>query len=127
MLDIHDIKPLEKVPDYSIYLYYGGIAILIILALFLLYMVYSFFQKRKNSKERHYYAILKSTPSSNPKEWAYTISKYGFYLAKEQRQKDLLSELNLHLEQYKYKKQIPQGVDKKTQTLYETFVESLDV
>jgi hypothetical protein len=127
MLDIHDIKPLEKVPDYSIYLYYGGIVLLILIAFLILYMLYSFFQKRKNSKERQYYATLKNINFDDPKHSAYTISKYGFLLAKEQRQKDLLAELNQNLEQYKYKKNPPNSIDKKTQALYETFLESIDV
>lgn len=127
MLNIHDIKPLQEIPDYSIYFYYGGIVLIVLSVIFLLYMGYSYFQKRKNSIEKRYYKILQNIDFSHPKTAAYTISKYGMLLAKEERQKSLMGELNGNLESYKYKKEVPNSIDKKTKTLYETFMESLDV
>lgn len=127
MLNIHDIKPLEQIPDYSIYFYYGSIVLIILLAIFVLYMLYTFIQKRKNSSEKSYLKTLQNIDFSNPKTAAYTISKYGGLLAKEERQKTLIMELNHNLENYKYKKDVPSSIDKKTKTLYETFMESLDV
>ena len=127
MLNIHDIKPLEQIPDYSIYFYYGAIALIILAIIFILYMFYSFIQKRKNSPQKNYFKIIQNVDFSNPKLAAYTITKYGALLAKEERQKTLLTELNHSLKRYKYKKDIPDVIDNKTLALYETFVESIDV
>jgi hypothetical protein len=127
MLNIHDIKPLEEIPDYSIYFYYGGIVFLTLITLFILYMSYTFIQKKKKPLEKTYFKILQNIDFFNPKTAAYTISKYGTLLVKEERQKTLLMELNNHLETYKYKKEVPKTIDKKTKTLYETFMDSIDV
>jgi len=127
MLNIHDIKPLEEIPDYSIYIFYGMIVFFTGIILLLLYMLFTYIQKKRNSPEKNHLRLLQNIDFSDPKSSAYTISKYGALLAKDDRQLTLLMELNQQLESYKYKKEVPKQVDKKTQTLYETFMDSLDV
>lgn len=127
MLNIHDIKPLEEIPDYSIYIFYGTIVFFTGIVLLLFYMLFTYIQKKRNSPEKNYLKLLQNIDFSDPKLSAYTISKYGALLAKDDRQLTLLMELNQQLENYKYKKEVPKQIDKKTQTLYETFMDSLDV
>ena len=127
MLNIHDIKPLTKVPDYSIYFYYAIIAAAFVLVLFLLYLLYSFLKKRKNAKEKEYYKILHNISFQNPKQDAYTISTYGRLLVKEERSQKLLNELWEDLQIYKYKKEVPSNFSRETKAKFTTFMDSLDV
>lgn len=127
MLNIHDIKPLVRIPDYSIYFYYVIITGVLLLVLFLLYLLYRFIQKRKKSSQREYYKILKNISFENPKKDAYTITIYGRLLAKEERSKKLLDELWEDLQTYKYKKVVPTNFTKDIEAKFATFMDSLDV
>jgi len=127
MLNINDIKPLAKIPDYSIYFYYAIIIAVILLLLFLIYLFYNFIQKRKHSKERHYFKLLKDINFKNPKEDAYTITTYGRLLAKEERSQKLMEDLWENLQSYKYQKDVPSCFSKETKAKFTTFMDSLDV
>ena len=127
MLEIHDIKPLYNVPDYSIFIYYGLIILITMIFIFSLYLIYNYFQKRKNSKEKEYYKILCNLSFNNPKQDAYTISTYGRLLAKEERSQKLLNDLWEDLQIYKYKKDVPVSFSQETKAKFTTFMDSLDV
>ena len=127
MLNIHDIKPIVQIPDYSIYFYYALITIGILLILFCIYLLYNYFQKRKNSQLKKYYKILKDIQFTNPKEDAYTITTYGRLLATEERSQKLMDELWESLHEYKYKKDVPETFSKETKAKFTTFMDSLDV
>lgn len=127
MLKIHDIKSLEQIPDYSIYIYYLLIVVAIFASLVLVYFVYKFFTKDKNSIEKQYYKILKNIDFDNSKQAAYDICKYGKLLAKTQREKTLINDIYHDLEEYKYKKTVDKKISKKIKIKFETFMESLDV
>lgn len=127
MLNIHDIKPLSKIPDYSIYIYYALIIGAGLLILFLLYLLYNYIQKKRNNKDKIYYKTLQNISFENPKEDAYTITTYGRLLAKEERSKQLLDELYEDLEFYKYKKEVPSNFTRESKAKFTTFMDSLDV
>jgi len=127
MLNIHDIKPLVQIPDYSIYFYYALITLGIVFTLFCIYLLYNYFQKRKNSKAKEYYKILKNIQFNNPKKDAYTITNYGRLLATEERSKKLLEDLWESLQEYKYKKDVPKTFSKDIKAKFTTFMDSLDV
>ncbi|MCD4756639.1 MAG: hypothetical protein K8R39_00020 [Arcobacteraceae bacterium] len=126
-LQINDIKTIVEIPDYSIYFYYGLIILAFSLFLASLYFVYNYFKSKKHSLEKEYLFILKNIDLSNQKNSAYTISKYGRLLVKDERQKRLFEELHNSLEEFKYKKTIDKKIPNTIKLQYETFLESLDV
>ena len=126
-LQINDIKTIVEIPDYSICFYYGLIILGFSIFLASLYFVYNYFKSKKHSLEKEYLFILKNIDLSNQKNSAYTISKYGRLLAKEERQKRLFEELHNSLEEFKYKKTIDKKIPNTIKLQYETFLESLDV
>jgi hypothetical protein len=127
MLNIHDIKPLAEVPDYSIYFYYGIIILVSLLFIFILYMIYHFIQKKRNSQRKEYFKILQQITFDNPKQDAYTITTYGRLLATDERSKKLMGDLYESLHHYKYKKEISESFSKDTKVKFETFMDSIDV
>ena len=127
MLEIHDIKPIVKIPDFSIYLYYGLILISFLLIILIGYFIYKYFTGKKNTKEKLYYQNLKNIDFTNSKDSAYSISLYGRLLAKNERQIRLFEELNNSLEEFKYKKTVDKNIPLEIKTKYDIFLESLDV
>ena len=126
-LQINDIKTIVEIPDYSIYIYYGLMLLALSILVALIYFVYNYFKSRKNSLEKQYVMILKNIDLTNQKESAYTISKYGRLLVKEERQQRLFEELHHSLEEFEYKKIIDKEIPNTIKLKYETFLESLDV
>lgn len=127
MIKIHDIKPIVEIPDFSVYLYYGLIFLVCIVFCIIIYAVYSFFKPKSKTQEMHWYEKLKNLDFSNIKQTAYDISKYGRYLAKEERQIRLIEELTNELTSYKYKKEIPPKLTQEIQSKFNIFMETLDV
>jgi uncharacterized protein YlbG (UPF0298 family) len=127
MLEINDIKSLEQVPDFSIYIYY----LLIFSALVFLsiagYFIYKYIKRDKNSLSRQYFSLLKNIDFSDSKKAAYEISKYGRLMAKSEREKQLINDIYNDLEEFKYKKSVTKSIPKSVKVKFETFMESLDV
>ena len=127
MIKIHDIKPLVEIPDNSIYLYYGLILFAILIAIGVIYLIYIFFKYKKESEQKEYFIKLKNIDFDNQKESAYTISKYGNLLIKDDRETRLFEELNNSLEEFKYKKEISQTISNDIKVKYDIFMETLNV
>lgn len=127
MIQIHDIKPIAKIPDFSIYLYYGLIILFVILGFVFLFYIYRFLKPKPKSQEYKYYEILQNIDLTNSKKAAYDISKYGRLLAKDERQQRLIDELVDLLSLYKYKKSINIEISAEIKTKFSIFMESIDV
>lgn len=127
MIKIHDIKPIVEIPDNTIYIYYTLIVTGLLLSFLLLYLIYKFFKSKKITDDKIYFEKLKQIDFKELKESSYNISKYGRVLAKDERQKRLIEELHNSLEQFKYKKTIPNTIPINIKQQFETFMESLDV
>ncbi len=127
MIKIHDIKPLVEIPDNSIYLYYGLILFAILFAITIIYLIYSFFKYKKESTQKIYFQKIKNINFNNQKEAAYTISKYGQLLDKDERENRLFQELNNSLTEFKYKKEISQDISNDIKAQYDIFMETLNV
>ncbi len=125
-IKIHDIKPLVTVVDHSLYIYYGLIVLGFLIVCAVLYFIYGFFKNKKQNIRKEYFNILENVDFTNSKLTAYTITKYGYLLAKNDREKQLLSDLILKLDRYKYKKSVP-SFDEDTKASYNIFMDSLDV
>ena len=127
-IKIHDIKGLIEVPDYSIYIYYGLIIGAILLLCLIGYLIYKFYQNKKQNIRKEYLSKLKAIDFklNSSKQNAYEITKYGQLLAIDDREVQLLNDLVQNLETYKYKKNVD-NFDNETKALYDRFIESLDV
>lgn len=107
-IQIHDIKPLLEIHEYSLYYF---IAILVVATLLLsgaLYLLYKWYRNknRYNIRAEHY-KLLNNVEYSNPKKAAYEITLYGatFKDDSERHQKAYENMLE-RLEKYKYKKEV---------------------
>jgi len=127
MIEINDIKPIVKIPDLSIYIYYTLFIVAFLLLVVIIFYLYKFFKKKPKTIEQKYYEKLQHINFENSKQSAYLISKYGKLLVKEERQIRLFEELNDELEVYKYKKEITIQISEKIKTKFHIFMESLDV
>ena len=127
MIKIHDIKPIVEISDFSIYLYYGLILLLIVLLSFIIYLIYKFFKPKEKSQDKLWFEELQNLDLNNIKDSAYSISKYGRYLAKDERQIRLIDELVDELSEYKYKKEIPSKFTQEIKTKLTIFMDTIDV
>lgn len=123
---LRDIKPLLEIPDSSYYIYWG----LILFALFLFVSIVFFAAKklwdnRKINLAKGYVAKLKAIDWRDTKRSAYDATHYARLLATDERKKELFSQLEPMLEQYKYKKEV-EAVDSDTQNKFNLFVQVAD-
>lgn len=127
MIEIHDIKPIVDIPDMSIFIYYGLFFLFVVMVCLGVYCLYMFLRPKKRSIESQWYEKLHNIDLNDTKNAAYTISKYGQLLAKDERQRGLIEELNEELSVYKYKKNITDELSPNIQNKYKIFLETLDV
>lgn len=124
MNEIHDIKPLATIPDQSFFILSVSVVLGVLIVLTLLYALYRFFKKDK-TKRLDYIKQLKALDMRDVKASAYTISKYGRLLVKDERSKKFYLQLEKELSNYKYQKEVP-AFDKKTLNYFQLFMESID-
>ena len=127
MLEIHDIKPIVQIPDFTIYIYYGLIVTSFLFFLVILYFIFKLFKKKEISKEKEYFIILNNIDFNDTKKSSYLISKYGRLLAKSEREKRLIDDIHHSLELYKYKKTIKSEMSPELKNQLNIFMDSLDV
>lgn len=123
---LHDIKELEKIPDNSFFIFLALVFIFMVLLIIIIFSIIKFIKNRKLSPKKGYYKILENIDFENPKEFAYTFTKYSKLLISNDREKKLANELIEELEKYKYKK-VVENLDEKIKVKYKIFMESLDV
>ncbi len=105
MNQLRDIKPLVDISDFSLYIFWGLIILVVGILIFLLIIFIKKFSFKKN-KEKEYLAALSRIDWSNPKKAAYEATYYGRLLANDDRREKLFEELVKRLEPYKYKKEV---------------------
>lgn len=122
MDDIRDIKPIFDLSDYYLTLLalLGAIALLIVIVLLL-----KKFFKRDKVREM-WIKELKNIDPNSAKEAAYTITKYGRLVVKDEKNKEVLNSLIKKLETYKYRKDVPEKLDEESMNYYKLFMESID-
>jgi hypothetical protein len=125
MIEIHDIKPLVEVPDYSLYIFIALLVFALVLIVAFFYWIYKLF-KKNNSIEKQYFSELKNLNFEDAKQSAYLITKYARVLAKNEREKKLSSELIYLLDEYKYKKDV-KPISDEIKAKLEIFLESVHV
>jgi len=128
MIQLHDIKPLMEIPEYSFYYFIVGVTLSTILLFSLLYLLLRWLKNRKkfNIKVAHS-KLLHQINYKDAKKDAYAITLYGLTFKDEtprhQRAYEALVE---SLEAYKYKKDVPPFNDE-TKHLFEIYLGLIDV
>lgn len=123
---LHDIKPLVEIPDNSFFIFIALITFGILLLISLIFFIIKQIKNRKKSDRKKYFEILENINFENPKQSAYTITKYTRLLARNEREKRLCEELIDELEKYKYKKDV-ETIDSTIKAKFSNFMDVLDV
>jgi hypothetical protein len=120
---LKDIKPLLEIPDNSYYIYWGLIIFASLLVLGILFFVAKrLWENRKINLAKGYLEQLKAIDWKDAKQSAYEATHYARLLATDERRKELFSQLEPMLEQYKYKKEV-EAVDHDTQNKFNLYVQ----
>ncbi len=123
---LKDIKPLLEIPDNSFYLYWGLIILAVLIVLVLCYFaVKKLWKQRKINLAKGYLEKLKAIDWHDTKRSAYDATHYARLLATDERRKELFSQLEPLLEQYKYKKEVKE-VDQDTLNRFNLYVQVAD-
>jgi hypothetical protein len=123
---LRDIKPLLEIPDNSFYIYWGLIIFVSLLLLAILFFTAKkLWDNRKINLAKGYLEKLKSIDWKDAKHSAYEATHYARLLATDERRKELFSQLEPMLEQYKYKKEV-NAVDQDTQNKFNLYVQVAD-
>ena len=120
---LKDIKPLLEIPDNSYYLYWGLIGFAIFLAIAIIFFVAKkLWDNRKVNLAKGYLEAIQSINWVDTKKSAYEATHYARLLATDERRKELFSQLEPMLEQYKYKKEV-ENLDQDTQNKFNLYVQ----
>jgi hypothetical protein len=120
---LRDIKPLLEIPDSSYYLYWGLILFASLLLVGILFFVAKkFWDNRKINLAKGYLEAIQNINWADTKKSAYEATHYARLLATDERKKELFSQLEPMLEQYKYKKEVGE-LDQDTQNKFNLYVQ----
>ena len=123
---LKDIKPLLEIPDSSYYIYWGLIDFAIFLGVAIVFFVVKkLWDNRKINLAKGYLESIKKIDWQDTKKSAYEATHYARLLATDERRKELFSQLEPMLEQYKYKKEVEE-VDPDTQNKFNLYVQVAD-
>jgi len=123
---LRDIKPLLEIPDSSYYVYWGLIIFATaLIAGILFFVVRKLWENRKVNLTKRYLASIKKIDWKDTKKSAYQATHYARLLATDERRKEIFSQLEPLLEQYKYKKEVDE-VDQETRNKFNLYVQVAD-
>lgn len=123
---LKDIKPLLEIPDNSYTIYWGLIIFASLLAGAVVFFVLKkLWDKRKENLAKGYLKAIKNIDWKDTKHSAYEATHYGRLLATDERSKEIFSQLEPMLEQYKYKK-VVDALDTDTQKKFNLYVQVAD-
>ena len=123
---LRDIKPLLEIPDSSYYIYWGLIIFGSLLLLgIVFFVVKKLWENRKINLAKGYLEALKKIDWKDTKKSAYDATHYARLLATDERKRELFSQLEPMLEQYKYKKEVDE-VDRDTRNKFNLYVQVAD-
>ena len=123
---LKDIKPLLEIPDSSYYIYWGLIDFAIFLGVAIVFFIAKkLWDNRKINLAKGYLESIKKIDWQDTKKSAYEATHYARLLATDERRKELFSQLEPMLEQYKYKKEVDE-VDQDTKNKFNLYVQVAD-
>ena len=127
-LQLHDIKPILEVQDYSLYYFLGVSFIAVCVLVALLYLLYKWYKNKKrfNIRKEHY-KKLKSLNLKDTKNSAYALTLFGATFKDDTpRHNEVYEDLVSKLQDYKYKKEVGE-FDKQTLELIKLYKGMIDV
>lgn len=123
---LKDIKPLLEIPDSSYYIYWGLIDFAIFMGVAIVFFIAKkLWDNRKINLAKGYLESIKKIDWNDTKKSAYEATHYARLLATDERRKELFSQLEPMLEQYKYKKEVDE-VDQDTKNKFNLYVQVAD-
>ncbi len=125
MEQLRDIRSLEPIPDISLYLFIGVVALFALVAGVLLYLLWRRLKNRRRTIEKEVWKRLRNVDLSDSKKAAYQITKYARYLARSEHSRKIFETLEKRLEKYKYTPD-PPPLDEETIRTYRLFLEVAD-
>ncbi|NPA65348.1 MAG: hypothetical protein GXO11_00555 [Epsilonproteobacteria bacterium] len=127
-LQLHDIKPLVEVHDYTHIYFNVLVGVLSVVIVGGLYLLWNYLKHRKkvDIRKEHLKKLLAIT-YEDPKKAAYELTKYGAtFKDDDTRHKELYKNMLEHLDKYKYKKEV-EPFDSKTISIINLYKEVCDV
>ena len=127
-IQLHDIKPLMEIQEYSFYYFLALLSLATVIVLGLLYLLFRWFRNRNKFNIRaEHLKLLKSVNFDSPKESAYKMTLYGATFKEDsERHMKAYDELVALLEEYKYKKTVD-SFDDAVKHKYEIYLGLIDV
>lgn len=123
---LRDIKPLLEIPDNSYTIYWGIIIFASLLTMAVVFFVLKkLWDNRKVNLAKGYLVAIKNIDWKDTKKSAYEATNYARLLATDVRTKEIFSQLEPMLEQYKYKK-VVDALDTDTQNKFNLYVQVAD-
>lgn len=107
-IQLHDIKPLIEIQEYSFYYFLAIVIAISIVLLGILYLLYKYFRDRKKYNQRKdHLSRLNSLNRNNTKQTAYDLTVFGATFKDDSPRHLKHYELMVEkLEKYKYKKSV---------------------
>lgn len=127
-IELHDIKPLVEIEEYSLYYLLGISFVLLVLITVVVYFAYKWFESRNRFNQRvENLKIINALDMSKTKDTAYTLSILGVVFKDDSlRHQEMYENLRERLSEYKYKKDVGE-FDGETKGYIELYKSMLDV
>jgi len=127
-IQLHDIKPLMEIQEYSLYYFIALVVVGTILLISLVYLAIKWFKNRNKFNLRAEHSrLLKEISFQNPKRAAYDITFYGLTFRDDsERHRKAYELLVEELEAYKYKKDVTSFSDE-AKHLFDIYLGLIDV
>jgi len=108
MEELRDIKGVVEVTDFSLYYFMGVVTASVIVLIVIAIFVYRFFSKKDPlTQKKVAMELLEKFEFDDAKESAYAFSHLAQYAVNDTQRSELES-LLVELEEYKFKKEVPQ-------------------
>ncbi len=126
MEKLRDIRGLERIDDISFYIFLVTVTVALFVLVLIVMKLYRFYRAKRDLDIRaKVLQRYKSVDFENPKKAAYEISKYGRYLADDERSQKIFKEMHERMQKYKYKKDV-QKLSDEDMHYYEMFLGMVD-
>ena len=127
-INLHDIKPLLEVEEYSFYHLMILCLVALVVVLGLIYLIYKYLKNRnKYNKRKDYLSKIRELDLNDTKKTAYALSFYGEIFKNDStRHLEMFNNITDRLKKYKYKKDV-EKFDDEVLGYIELYKEMLDV
>ena len=121
MEELHDIKGIVEVTDYSLYYFLATVGVSVMVLIVVGIMLYKYLSKKDLlTQKKVAMELLKKFEFGDAKESVYEFSHLAQYAVNDTQRKEL-EELLTELERYKFKKDVPE-LDEKLKAKMKKFI-----